>query len=151
MTLFRTQILQILTLICQVWFQNRRAKFRRNERSVLVTKTPAHSHSLDHEQVEQPLVPKNASGDTRLKNTQQMLSLNFLVSTVANGSYPTYTSTWRPPASPSAFPVSGLGARAAHTQDSANLFSAAAAASVNPACYSQELRSKMSDYSGWRY
>lgn len=71
---------------------------------------------------------------------------------MTNGSYPTYTSTWRPPASPSAFPVSGLGqgARAAH-QDSANLFSAAAAASVNPACYSQELRSKMSDYSGWRY
>ena len=73
---------------------------------------------------------------------------------MTNGSYPTYTSTWRPPASPGAFPVSGLGpgARAAtHTQDSANLFSAAAAASVNPACYSQELRSKMSDYSGWRY
>ena len=78
------------------------------------------------------------------------------VSTVCNGAYPTYTSTWRPPASP------GLGQGRAelsrhahsdsgHSLDTANLFSAAAAAGVNPACYSQELRSKMSDYSGWRY
>ena len=123
-----------------------------------MTKAPAHSHSVEHDQVEQPLVPKNASGDLHIYIYSYFYIYIFPpeVSTVCNGAYPTYTSTWRPPASP------GLGQGRAelsrhahsdsgHSLDTANLFSAAAAAGVNPACYSQELRSKMSDYSGWRY
>ena len=58
--------------------------------------------------------------------------------------YPSYSSSWRPPASPPA----------SHPLDSAaNLFSAAAAAGAasSPCSYSQELRTKMADYNGWRY
>ena len=48
----------------QVWFQNRRAKFRRNERSVLISSKPPSSASQNTEdnQVEQPLVSKNIQG-----------------------------------------------------------------------------------------
>ena len=47
----------------QVWFQNRRAKFRRNERSVLISSKPSSSsQNTEDNQVEQPLVSKNIQG-----------------------------------------------------------------------------------------
>ena len=55
-----TQLLSTDFNFPQVWFQNRRAKFRRNERSVITGKTGA--QTSDHEAVEQPLVSKNVGG-----------------------------------------------------------------------------------------
>jgi hypothetical protein len=49
-----------------VWFQNRRAKFRRNERSVLTGKQ-AHQ---EQDTLEQPLVSKNTTG--KQKSCQQL-------------------------------------------------------------------------------
>ncbi|KAJ6653883.1 hypothetical protein lerEdw1_008631, partial [Lerista edwardsae] len=44
----------------QVWFQNRRAKFRRNERAMLANKNASllKSYSGDMTAVEQPIVPR---------------------------------------------------------------------------------------------
>nr|AJV21314.1 paired mesoderm homeobox [Terebratalia transversa] len=42
----------------QVWFQNRRAKFRRNERNALSQRTNIYGSSPTNQSVEQPMVPR---------------------------------------------------------------------------------------------
>ncbi|KAK1329217.1 hypothetical protein QTO34_011397 [Cnephaeus nilssonii] len=62
-TTFNSSQLQALE---RVWFQNRRAKFRRNERAMLANKNASllKSYSGDVTAVEQPIVPRPAPRPT---------------------------------------------------------------------------------------
>ena len=77
-----------------MWFQNRRAKFRRNERSAL---SSSKSHFTSHTGNGSDLSSPFTSSTTSAKDIEQPISAKSMASPTTTGqSVPSYSSIWRP-------------------------------------------------------
>ena len=81
-------LMYVFAVCFQVWFQNRRAKFRRNERNILAQRNTMYGRPMDTTSVEQPI----GARPTPMSTDYLSWSATAYGSPVSNSSYSAMTS-----------------------------------------------------------